>query len=233
VRDGKAVTVAVRMKADEFGRAANAFAQSAVTRIRTASARLKNQNNLRQMGLAIHNYHDTYGQFPFSNRPMGTVHPGLSWRVAILPFVEQDKLSKQFHLDEPWDSEHNKTLSDKMPKLFASPTGVEAKAGHTFYRMFDGPDTMYQMKTIADVSDGTSNTLLIVEAGESVIWTKPEELTYDPKKPLPTLGGHFADGFCAALADGSVRFIRKGIDEKTLRALITANGGEPVSLGKD
>jgi len=232
VRDGKAVTLAVRMKADEFGRAANAFAQSAVTRIRTASARIKSQNNLQQMALAIHNFESTYGQFPFTDRPMGVPHPGLSWRVAILPYVEQDNLYKQFHLDEPWDSEHNKTLIDKMPKLFASPA-AEAKPGHTFYRMFDGPGTMYQMKTLADVTDGTSNTFMIVEAGQAGIWTKPEELEYGPKKPLPKLYGHFPDGFCAALADGSVRFVRKGTDEKVLRALITANGGETVTLGKD
>ena len=232
VRDGKAVTLAVRMKADEFGRAANAFAQSAVTRIRTASARVKSFNNLKQMGLAIHNFHDTNGRFPFKERPMG-VHPGLSWRVAILPYIEADTLYRQFHLDEPWDSDHNKTLIEKMPKLFASPAGPEAKAGHTFYRMFDGPGTIYEVKTLVDVTDGTSNTFMIVEAGEAGIWTKPEELEYDPKKPLPKLGGHFADGFCAVLADGSARFIRKGTDEKVLRAAITANGGETVTLGKD
>jgi hypothetical protein len=232
VRDGKAVTFAVRIKADEFGRSANAFAQSAVTRLRTRATRMKSFNNLKQMALAVHNYHDTNGQFPFKDRPMG-VHPGLSWRVAILPYIEQDNVYKQFHLDEPWDSEHNKTLIEKMPKLFVSPSGVEAKAGHTFYRMFDGPGTMYQMTMIADITDGTPNTLMIVEAGEAGIWTKPEELEYDPKKPLPKLTGHFADGFCAVLADGSSRFVRKGTDEKTLRALITANGGESVTLGKD
>jgi prepilin-type processing-associated H-X9-DG protein len=233
VREGKTVTIAVRMKADEFARTGAAFTQIAVTRIQTAANRMKSSNNLKQMALAILNFESAYGQFPFTDRPMGVAHPGLSWRVAILPYIEADELYKQFKLDEPWDSDHNKKLIEKMPKVFAPPPGVEAKAGHTFYRMFDGPGTMCQVKKISDVTDGTSNTLMIVEAGEPVVWTKPDDLEYDAKKPLPKLGGHFADGFNAVFADGHARFIRKGIDEKVLRALITANGGEPVTLDKD
>src|SRR5262249_47458476 len=159
---------------------------------------------------------------PFQHRPKEQAHPGLSWRVAILPYLGEDKLYKQFKLDEPWDSEHNKKLIEKMPKVYAPPQGVEAKPGHTFDRMFDGPGTMFRMKTLAAVPDGKSNTLMVVEAGEPVIWTKPDELPYDADKPLPKLGGHFPTGFNALFGDGSVRFIRKGIDEKVLRALITA-----------
>lgn len=228
-RDGKAVTLTVRMKADEFGKTTTAFVQSAVVRIRTAAERMKSFNNLKQMGLAVHNLHDTYGQFAFQDRPQDYLHPGLSWRVGLLPFIEQDQLYKQFHLDEPWDSKHNKQFIEKMPKVFAPPPGVEAKLGHTFYRMFDGPGTMYRIKTLTEVTDGTSNTLMVVEAGEPVIWTKPDELEYDLKKPLPKLGGHFPDGFCALMGDGSVKFIRKGTDEKVIRALITADGGETVT----
>lgn len=231
--DRTAVSQSVQINEDGFRKVAEAAARSAVVRIRDAAERMKSSNNLKQFGLAVHNSHDTFGVFPFQHRPKEQAHPGLSWRVAILPFVEQDNLYREFHLDEPWDSEHNKKLIEKMPKIYAPPPGVEAKAGQTYYRMFDGPGTMYRMKAIADVTDGTSNTLMVVEAGEPVIWTKPDELPYDPDKPLPKLGGHFPGGFNALLGDGSVRFIRKGIDEKTLRALITANGGEPVTLDKD
>jgi hypothetical protein len=230
VRDGKTITLAIRMKADEFVRASTSLTESAVARVRTAAFRAKSFNNLKQIGLAVWNYHDTNGQFPFNDRPMGAPNPGLSWRVAILPYIEADDLYKQFKLDEPWDSEHNKKLIEKMPKVFAPLPGIEAKPGHTFYRMFDGPGTMSQMKTVTDVTDGTSNTLMVVEAAEPVVWTKPDELPYDPKLPLPKLGGQFRDGFCALLGDGSVRFVRKGIDEKVLRAIITANGGETVRL---
>jgi len=80
--------------------------------------------------------------------------------------------------------------------------------------------------TREDFPDGLSATILIVEAAEPVPWPKPEELPYDPKKPLPKLGGLFSDGFYAAFADGKVRFIRRDTDEKLIRAMITRNGGE-------
>jgi hypothetical protein len=228
-REGKAVTAAVRMKADDVA----ALGRAATARVQLSADRLRSSNNLKQIGLAIHNVHDTYGEFPFAARNTKWVHPGLSWRVALLPFIEQDNLYKQFKLDEPWDSEANKKFIDKMPRVFAPPKGVEAKPGHTFYRMFDGPGTVFRMKSIVDIMDGTSNTLMVVEAGEPVIWTKPDEPEFDPKKPLPKLGGHFADGLNVLFADGSTRFLRKSLDEKTLKALITADGKEDVSLGKD
>ena len=84
------------------------------------------------------------------------------------------------------------------------------------------------------VTDGTSNTIMVVEAGEPVIWTKPDDLAFDPKKPLPKLGGHFADGFNVAVrATGRSGSSAKTMDEKTLKALVTADGKEDVALGKD
>jgi hypothetical protein len=231
--NGTTVTFTASIPDDAYRKTVAAAVASAAVRIRDAAERMKSANNLKQFGLAIFNYHDTYGFYPFQNIPKEQMHPGLSWRVAILPFIEQDNLYRQFKLDEPWDSENNKKLIEKMPKIFVVPGGLETKAGQTYYRMFDGPGTLYRMKTIRDVTDGTSNTLMVVEAGEPVIWTKPDELPYDPDKPLPKVGGHFPGGFNALFGDASVRFIRKGIDEKVLRALITANGGEPVTLDKD
>ena len=81
---------------------------------------------------------------------------------------------------------------------------------------------------ITDMTDGTSNTLMVAEAAEPVIWTKPDDLAFDPDKPLPKLGGHFPGGFNAAFMDGSVRFLHQTMSEKTLKALITRNGGEVV-----
>ena len=146
--------------------------------------------------------------------------------MAILPYIEQDALYKSFHLDEPWDSEHNKKLLAQMPKIYG------AKGDKTHYRVFHGKGTAFEGTTglkLPSFTDGTSNTVLIVEAVDSVEWTKPEEFAYDGEKPLPKLGGTpFENGFNAAMADGSVRFMSTTIKEALMRALITRNGGEVI-----
>jgi len=225
--DGKSVTLTVAMKGEASVQAAEAAARSAAARIRASTDRLNEVNYMRQIGLAIHNYHDVHAEFPFKERTPRGIHPGLSWRVAILPFIEEEKLFKEFKLDEPWDSENNKKLIRKLPKLFAPPPGVNTKPGHTFLRMFDGPGTISRVSKLLDVWNGTSNTLMVVEAADSEIWTKPDELDYDPTKPIPKLGGHFEDGFHILFADGVVRFIKSPANEKELRAWITAKENSP------
>ena len=187
------------------------------------------QNNLKQIALAFHNHHDAIGYMP-NNTYTKDGKGLLSWRVLILPYIEQDQLYRQFKLDEAWDSENNKPLIAKMPKLYA-PIRVKAKEGETFYRGFAGkgalfgPDSGKGLKLSAIV-DGTSNTAMVFEAGEATVWTKPDDLPFDVKKPLPKLGGLF-DGMCnVALCDGSVRRIKKDADEKELKKLIGYNDGE-------
>src|SRR5262249_53429272 len=153
--------------------------------------------------------------------------PHLSWRVLILPYIEQDALYKEFHLDEPWDSDHNKKLIAKMPKVYAH-AGIEKGEHTTVFRVFTGKGTVFEGSKgcrIADITDGTSNTLLAVEAAEAVPWTKPDELPFNPAK-MPKLGGHFKGVFLGAFCDGSVRTISLSIKPKTLEAIITRNGGE-------
>jgi prepilin-type processing-associated H-X9-DG protein len=101
---------------------------------RLAARRAQSVNNLKQIALAMHNYHDTHGNFPPQAIRSKDGKPLLSWRVAILPFIEQKPLYDQFHLDEPWDSEHNQKLIERMPKVLLSP-GVEnlLKPGMTNY----------------------------------------------------------------------------------------------------
>src|SRR5262249_18297703 len=148
--------------------------------------------------------------------------PLLSWRVKILPFLEQNDLYREFRLDEPWDSEHNKKLIAKMPGIYA-PVGIKTKEpGMTFYRVFTGKNTMFDGQKglrLTDVLAGTSNTILAVEAGEAVPWTKPDELPYSDKA-LPKLGGMFKDGLHILLADGSVRWVRPNLNERILRMAI-------------
>jgi hypothetical protein len=203
----------------------------AVQKVREAASRTQGTNNLKQIGLAMHNWHAVYKTFPAAAICDKQGKPLLSWRVAILPFVEEEKLWKQFKMDEPWDSEHNRKLIPLMPQVYmvpASPT----KRGETHYRVFVGGGAGFEWARgirLIDIRDGTSNTLMVVEAADSVPWTKPDELVYDPKKPLPRMADFYHNGtFAAALFDGSVRMLRSNLPEQTLRALITRSGGEVV-----
>jgi hypothetical protein len=211
----------------------------AVQRVREAAANIQDQNNLKQMGLAMHNYNDTYGHLPEAMPdPKLRGKTKLSWRVELLPYVEEDMLYRQFHHDEPWDSPNNKQFLTAMPKVFAHPEHpVENAQGLTYYRVFVGEHTPFPPGQVSSIPrnfpDGTSNTILIIEAADPVPWTKPDELVYDPKKPLPRLGGHFRQGTNAALADASVVPLRigNGLSERTLRSAIDPNDGLP--LGAD
>jgi prepilin-type processing-associated H-X9-DG protein len=213
----------------------------AVHSSRIAAQRAQSVNNLKQIGLALHNFHSTHGQFPADVRSRDG-KPLLSWRVQILPFLEQQALFNEFKLDEPWDSPHNKPLLERMPATFAVPNAA-AEPGMTFYRGFSGKRTIFDPAvpkgvTIAGITDGTSNTIAVVEAREAVPWTQPDSeipLGEDANKPeqldalRAQLGGHFSQGFNAVFCDGSVRFIRETINAIVLRALITRDGGEVIS----
>jgi hypothetical protein len=209
----------------------------AVAKVREAAARMESANNLKQLTLAIINYADTYnGQMPPAATFDKNGKPLLSWRVLILPFIEHEQLYKEFHLDEPWDSEHNKKLLEKMPKTYAPVGGVKTKEKYaTFYQGFYGKDAAWEgtkgLRFPADFPDGTSNTILLVEAAKPVPWSKPEDIPFDKGKLWPKVGGQFKSGFNAALCDGSVRFLTRKLSEETFRAAITRNGAEV--LGDD
>jgi hypothetical protein len=211
----------------------------AIDRAREEAARTQSQNNLKQMALAMRNYHDTYMHLP----PAGGEQPGLgmplppgqrpkmSWRMGILPYIEQDFLSRQYNPNEEWDGPNNKRLLNQMPKIYQLPGDETAPPGHTYYQVFVGPQAGFenpQGTRFMDVTDGLSNTLMIVEAETAVPWTKPEDLTFNPNGPLPRMSKHFRSGFNVVFMDGSVRLMPHNVPETTLRAMITRNGGEMV-----
>jgi uncharacterized protein (TIGR03067 family) len=151
--------------------------------------------------------------------------PLLSWRVAFLKTLDEDLL-EEFKTDEPWDSPHNKKLIKKMPKIYALP-GVETKEpGMTFFQVFTGKGTVFEGKEGLKLTDQLKRDgpqFMIVEAGEPVVWTKPEDLAYDPKKPLPKLGRLSDEGFHATLTSlgpDRLQFILRSTPEKELRSMI-------------
>ncbi len=189
-------------------------------------------NNLKQIGLAMHNYHDRHGCFPAAATFDDRGRPLLSWRVTILPFMEEDALYREFHLNEPWYSPHNRTLLGKMPAAFACPLneGRKGWAEMSTYQVIIGPQTMFTGRTagvrLADVTDGTANTILVVETNDLAPWTAPHDVAFSSASSLGTCGSEHPGGLNAAMADGSVQFIKSTIDPGVLWSLMTRDGGE-------
>ena len=158
------------------------------------------RNHLKQLALAMHNFHDRYQQFPPAAIRDKNRKPLLSWRVSLLPFLDQEKLYKQFHLDEPWDSPHNKQLIAKMPEIYAPRSERLQEQGKTTYLVPVGEKTIFGPKEgvrIRDITDGTSMTIMIVDVDDpqAVVWTKPEDLNVDGVDAKRMLLGSRKDGF--------------------------------------
>ena len=211
--------------------------------VRSAAARQQGSlNNLKQIGLAMHNYADAHRAFPAAANVDQQGKALLSWRVHVLPYLGQAQLYQQFHLDEPWDSEHNKPLIEHIPTTFVSADSPAlAKQGKTRFVVPRGKGTMFDGDgktegttplgtTFRQIRDGESNTLLAVEAhpDAAVIWTKPDDLVIDFKNPLKNLKGNQNNAFIAVFADGSARAITVAINADTLKALFTKDGGERI-----
>jgi hypothetical protein len=194
------------------------------------------QSKLRQIGIALFTQQDAFGAMflhahGINEKGKTKEYPKLSWRVGLLPYLDEQRLYQEFKLDEPWDSEHNKKLIDKMPAVYAPVNGVKTPKGHTFYQIFAGPNGHLgnSVKVPSSFPDGAATTILVVEAGEAVPWTKPDNLPYDAKKPLPKLGGVFDGNFNVLLGDGSAHYVPKTVPEKDIRAMITPNGLDLVT----
>ena len=260
----------------------------AVQKVREAAARMSCQNNLKQIGLGLHNYHGAYSQFPNagSDGPNkdccnASTRVGWTWMYHLLPFVEQDNV-----FNNPVDA----TVASTAVKIYYCPTRRQptlygsAQTGRCDYagngglnmaeegwqgmmvRQWRSPSTarpidtpVEQKRTITDVTDGTSNTIFVAEkqchqtvlgssGGDNETWNNsgwdqdhvrfgeavPQSDAEHPTSASPTFwsvrfGGSHSGGFTAAMGDGSVRFIRYGIDAANWRRLCLIADGEVIS----
>jgi hypothetical protein len=222
------------------------------SKVRDAANRMKSNNNMKQIGLGIANYESAMDEIPANSYgPDGK--PLLSWRVHILPYVEQDNLYKQFKVDEPWDSTNNIRLLNQMPHVYLNPKESPGSTSKTYYRGFSSPGAVFEKRpgrgragamadrepkerfTVGQFKDLPNQTIVMVEAGEPVEWTKPDDLDASPGKPFPPLGGMqwSSKRVNVLLADFTVRAIKPDLPETTLRALVTHSGGETIPPGWD
>lgn len=206
----------------------------ALTAAEQAALRQDALDKLKTIGIALANYHDVTKSFP----PPAILGPTgnllLSWRVAILPYLDQKALYEEFDLTQPWDSKHNLPLVAKMPDVYQFPLS-KAPAGSTVFLTPRGRETVYAgPKGISyrQITDGTSLTIAVVEANDQLAtpWTKPGDWPFNPADPHQALGGHFPGVILANFCDGSAHVLQNTIPSDVLRALLTRNGGEVLSV---
>lgn len=201
----------------------------AVQSARHAAESAQSMNNMKQIALAMHMYHDAHKKFP-TDIYSEDGKPLLSWRVQLLPYLEQNALYEQLKLDEPWDSEHNSRITSTVLELFNSPGSPPS--ANTRYLALKGPETVFPgEKAIMwkQITDGLSNTIAFVEAApeRAAPWAKPADVKFSAKKPrrgLPSPDGSFLAAFC----DGSIHKIAPVVDAEAVKAMATYAGGEAV-----
>ncbi len=190
------------------------------------------RQDLRNLVISFHNYHDVYKHLPVIGSRSADGKPLLSWRVHVLPLIGQGALYKQFHLDEPWDSPHNKTLIAKMPPIFsADRSSNSSRKGLSNYLMPNGNGAVFrdfEPRTLTEISDGTSRTAMLVEVGDdqAEIWTKPGGWVFDPDNPVRGLGGHIPGRIHVGRADGSIVVLPP--DYESFAELFTADAGDEI-----
>ncbi len=199
----------------------------AVTKVREAAARMSEMNNMKQVSLGALNHAAGNNQLP-------PAEGRVSWRVHILPYVEQDNVYRQFNLNQAWNEGQNQQIASVLIKTYVSPLD-EPGTTQTHYRTFTGPDTIYDPKLMKGavfpsyIIDGTSNTIFAVDTTEMIPWPQPKEIPFTPNGSFPELGHAKRAQGLAALCDGSVKaFEKKAMNANLLRSLVTANGGEAV-----
>ena len=223
----------------------------AIQAARESARQAQCMNHLKMIGLAFHNYHDTWKCFPPAYIADANGKPMHSWRVLILPYMEQRALYEQYRFDEPWDSPHNRALAGRMPPQYRCPSDSANPGTQTSYAVivhpkadFGGPTPTFladRSTRMRDIVDGTSNTVLVVEvAGAGIDWMEPRDL--DSTQMSYGINDGSGRGIqcghpgraCVLFCDGSVNRVSQTVDPEVLKGLVSRDGQEVVgrySLG--
>jgi hypothetical protein len=191
-------------------------------------------NNLKQIQLALDGYHERFGVLPPAYVADSSGRRRHSWRVLILPFLDQQSLHDRYDFREPWNGPNNIKLLGEMPRVFDCPSRKLYRTSLTSYVAITGPGSLFpstRSVEFADVADGLDHTLMIVEAAnQSIPWTAPVDLDLrtmsfrinDPQNPGISSGHR--GGANVILGDSRNGFLKESLPAKQLRSLITIAG---------
>lgn len=204
-----------------------------VSRGREAGRRTVCRNNLKQIALALHKYHDTYFTFPPAYTVDGDGRPLHSWRTLILPYLDQQELYDTIDLSKPWNDPVNASARQTVVGAYKCPFVSSEEASTTYLAVVTSTSALRPIDScrLEDIKDGASNTVLVAEVplSESVNWMAPSDAdegllqsVWNTAKVAHVGGGH------VLFADGSVRFVSINMPFETLQGLITVSGGERI-----
>ena len=204
----------------------------AVQKVRSAALRSKQMGNMTGIGLGMHELHNENGflPVPFALDENKQPNPGLSWRVGVLPFIEQNGVYAQFDRSKSWNSPRNQLASNKKISAYMSPDEMNAVSVDTRMFGFNGPGALMEANlklkmNFVRVTDGTSNTAMVADVTTGAPWASPTDVPYVRNGPLPSFGVAGNDSFLLLLADGSVRNMKKNISPAVMHALIQIDDG--------
>jgi len=202
----------------------------AVQQAREGARRSMCKNNLKRIGLAMHNYHDMYDTFPPAYIPDSDGKPMHSWRVLLLPFLDGQLMHAQYDFDKPWDDPQNLAVTRNTPMNFRCPSAT-GQTNTTHYVLISGPGTCFEGAEgmpIRDIKDGTSQTILVVESHDTAVpWYEPRDLSIAELGSAGPTTRHMA-GFHVLFADGRVQMMSDTISFDELKALLSPSGREPL-----
>jgi hypothetical protein len=230
---------------------------------RPAARRTQCKNNLKQIGLGLHNYHDIFNHFPMATYPGGITDrqraeakpgkpprpmPDRSWRVTLLPYIDHQPMYDAYDPEAAWDSPTNAPLQLETVRSYdcqVRPSRFDDQQRFlSAYSAVTGKGTVFEndgFRSIRSITDGTPNTLLVVETcGVPIIWTEPKDVSTDEavmKINAPgdvrlqsngIMSSYHLGGAQVLLGDGSVRFVSQNIDADVLRALLTRDADDQL-----